>query len=246
MFDSRYELYLADTTESRALHHRVRYQVFCVERGFEQAEAFNDYQELDRWDAHSHHFVVQDRESGAGVAAMRIVLPTAHRQLPVEDLGCITSPPTVIDGRHEVAEVSRICMVRDVTSSGQHLGVQAVSRGEESEVLWGLIRAIYRYTLDQEIPHLYMLVTRPFARLLKHLGMDCIQVGEAIEHRGLRVPYLVDVNASWERVAARSGKLAELFARHYLAYLSHAEMQAPRLPLKAAGDRQFRPQQAAA
>jgi N-acyl amino acid synthase of PEP-CTERM/exosortase system len=233
MFDSRYEVYLADTAECRALHHQVRYQVFCVERGFEEPERFSDYQEFDRWDQHSHHFVVQDKESGAGVAAGRIVLPTAGH-LPVEDLGCITALPAVLAKPQKLAEVSRICMVRDEAKSDSQLPIQAVTRSSESEVMLGLIRAVIRYSWDHDIPHIYMLVTGALARLLKRLGVACTQVGEDIEHRGLRAPYLIDIDASWRGLVARSGEVAEMFARHYLAYFSHAEMQPLRLPSKAA------------
>lgn len=233
MFDSRYEVYLADTAESRALHHQVRYQVFCVERGFEAPDAFVNSQEIDCWDRHSQHFLVQDQESGAGVAAGRIVLPTAGK-LPVEDLGCITTPPAAGARRHQVAEVSRICMVRDGVTSDSRKPIQAVSRSSESEVMLGLIRAVIRYSWDHGMPYFYMLVTRPLARLLQRLGVACTQVGEGIEHRGLRAPYLIDIDASWQGMVARSGEVAEMFARHHLAYLSHAEMQPLRAPAAAA------------
>lgn len=244
MFDSRYEVYLADTPESRAMHHQVRYQVFCVERGFEEPKKFADYQELDCWDRHSHHFVVWDKESRAGVAAGRIVLPTAG-QLPVENLNCITERPAVAQPGQCIAEVSRICMVRNDVTGGPGRQIQAVPRSSESEVMLGLIRAVIRYSWDHDIPYLYMLVTRPLARLLKRLGVACTQVGEGIEHRGLRVPYLIDIDASWQGIMARSGEVAEMFARHYLAYFSHAEMQPLDVPWKAAVDRARRQKAAA-
>ena len=224
MFDSRYEVYLADTEESRKLHHQVRYQVFCVERGFEDPEKFPDYLERDAWDQNSHHFVVKDRETGSGVGAMRIVLPTAG-QLPVEQLNCITEEPEIVTKNTPMAEVSRICMVRDSNFNGLELPLQAVTPSDQLEVLLGLIRAVIRYSWDNDIPYQYMLVQRSFARMLKRLGVAFTQLGEGIEHRGLRVPYLIDMDATWEGMAARSDKVAEMFARHYLAYCSHAEMQ---------------------
>lgn len=239
MFDSQYEVYLADTNESRSMHHRVRYQVFCVERGFEQADAYRNWEEVDRWDRHAQQFVVHDKSSGDAVAAVRIVLPTVAK-LPVEHLGCITEQPPVPVSRDQVAEISRICVVRgdgsptvqDAAVSGVP-GVRPVTPSEESEVLLGLIRAIIRYSWDSEIPYLYMLVTRPFARLLKRLGVACTQMGDGIEHRGVRAPYFIDVNRSWEGLVARSGAVAELFSRHHLAYFSHAELQPVRAPQPA-------------
>ncbi len=76
-----------------------------------------------------------------------------------------------------------------------------------------------------------MLVTRPLARLLKRLGVACKQAGEDIvSHCGLRAPYLIDIDTSWRGLVARSGEVADMFSRHHLAYLSHAEMQPLRAP----------------
>jgi N-acyl amino acid synthase of PEP-CTERM/exosortase system len=233
MFDSRYEVFLADTPESRALHHQIRYQVFCIEEGFEDPERFSAGQESDRWDNNAQHFVVRDKESGAGVAAGRIVLP-ALGQLPVDDLGCISEKPVIPTGRRQVAEVSRICMVRGDVEKSQRLPVQAVSRAGESEVMLGLIRAVIRYSWDHEIPQIYMLVTRPLARLLKRLGVDCRQVGDDIEYRGRRAPYLIDIDASWRGLVERSGEVADMFSRHHLAYFSHAAVLSARVSAKNA------------
>ena len=93
MFDTRYEVYLADTAESRALHHQIRYEVFCIERGFEDPEAFAQGQEHDRWDDSSHHFVVQDKESGAGVAAAR------HERQKLERLCRYIARPAIAEPR---------------------------------------------------------------------------------------------------------------------------------------------------
>lgn len=236
MFDSRYEVYLADTAESRLMHHRVRFQVFCVEHGFESVEANRNLQEVDDWDSRARHFVVQEKQSGAAVAGVRIVLPDAG-DLPVEQLRCITERTPVDVGREQLGEISRIGVVRKLDSSekgaifpnNRATALQAVDRGDESEVLLGLIRAIIRYSWDSDIGYLYMLVTRPFARLLKRLGVVCTQMGNEVDHRGLRAPYFIDVNASWRGLVARSGSVAELFSRHHLAYFSHAQTQSLRV-----------------
>jgi N-acyl amino acid synthase of PEP-CTERM/exosortase system len=233
MFDSRYEVYLADTAQSRAWHHQVRYQVFCVERGFESPERFHDGQEHDRWDPHADHFVVCDRWSGASVAAMRIVRPTEDG-LPVEQLGCISGRLPTAVGRDQVAEVSRICIPRDA-SAGLRPRIRAVQQRSEPEILLGLMRAMHRYSRDHGVQHFYMLVTPAFARLLQRLGLHCTRVGEFVEHRGLRAPYLVDVEASWQAVASRSAKVAAMLGRHYLAYVSHAALQPLRLGHAAKG-----------
>jgi len=47
MFDKRYEVILADTDEARRVHYRLRYQVYCMEEGFEAHDKFPDRMERD-------------------------------------------------------------------------------------------------------------------------------------------------------------------------------------------------------
>ena len=47
MFDERYEVFLADNETARQIHHKVRYQVYCLEEGFEDQNDFDDNQERD-------------------------------------------------------------------------------------------------------------------------------------------------------------------------------------------------------
>ena len=59
MFDKDFELFLADTDEGIALNQRVRYRVFCLEKGCEDATEFPDGRERDPWDDVSIHFAVR-------------------------------------------------------------------------------------------------------------------------------------------------------------------------------------------
>jgi hypothetical protein len=37
MTNNGYEIILADTEESKNIHYNLRYQIFCLEKGFEEA-----------------------------------------------------------------------------------------------------------------------------------------------------------------------------------------------------------------
>src|SRR5271165_5688455 len=62
---------------------RLRFQVYCAERGFESAADFPDGRERDRDDLRSLHFLVLDRATGRAVGTVRLILPRMGDDLPV-------------------------------------------------------------------------------------------------------------------------------------------------------------------
>jgi len=221
MFDPTYEVILADIEAARAIHHKIRYQVYCLERGFENPDAFPIGEERDRWDRHATPFIVRHRASGKWVAAMRIVLPNAA-SFPVETLQCLDSASAERLRRYKLGEASRVCVIRSPNprKTNRHLdwNFGSVNRDSESEVLLGLIRALILYGFDQRIEYYYLLVTGAFARLLRHLGVVLHQVGIPVEHRGWRAPYLMELRESAASMSAKSEVIRRLFARKALAY----------------------------
>ena len=111
MFDRTYEVILADTEISQAIHRKIRYQVYCLENPFENPADFPLGEEYDPWDNDSAQFIVRNRLLGTWVAAMRLVLPHCVR-FPIEKLSCLTSDSPL--PRHQLAEVSRISTIRSL------------------------------------------------------------------------------------------------------------------------------------
>ena len=62
MFDQHYEVLLADTPKSKAIHYGIRYQVYCEEMGFENKADFPQEQEFDHYDDHAAHFIVRTKQ----------------------------------------------------------------------------------------------------------------------------------------------------------------------------------------
>ena len=235
MFDTNFQLYLADTGEAELAHHRVRYQVFCQERGFEDPAAFCGDAEWDDWDLTAAKFAVASKETGAWVGACRLIMPNAS-SFPVETLGC--SLPKCADSipRHQIAEVSRVCVAKSSPESQMAaikapflVDVGAVTARQESEVHIGLIRATIAYGLDHDISYVYMLVTPALQRLLGRLGVVFVGAGSAVEHRGTRTPCLVDLEASRITMSRRSNKVSAMLMRKHLAYQSHMACSQPKL-----------------
>lgn len=239
MFDKDFELFLADTNEGIALNQRVRYRVFCLEKGFEDATEFPDGRERDPWDDVSIHFAVREKATGNWVAATRVILPLAE-QFPVEQQQGFMQEHVEGIPRYTLSEVSRICIVRDggavVTfpSGPRERWMEEVAgvsdRRKERDVLLGLVRAITEYCLDHGIRLGYMFITDAFAKVLQRLGVVFHQVGGKTEYRGIRAPYCIDYALSKHHMCARSADLAELFDAWDLAYRPISELRVPAIP----------------
>ncbi|CDH43769.1 PEP-CTERM/exosortase system-associated acyltransferase [Candidatus Contendibacter odensensis] len=220
-FDDSYQVILADTEASRAVHRKIRYQVYCMERRFENPADFPAGEESDRWDAHAAQFIVRQRDSGAWIAAIRLVLPYAA-SFPLETLYCLTPGHADHIQRRQLGEISRVCIIRSPNPHHGNpyldCGFGHVTPDRESQVMLGLIRTIVVYGLERGIEHCYVLVTDAFARLLRRIGVVLHSVGTATEHRGFRAPYLMGLRETAASLCDRSATIHALFARAIDAY----------------------------
>lgn len=221
MFDSNYEVILADTEAARAIHRKIRYHVYCLERRFENPAAFPSGEEQDAWDIYAAQFIVRERTSGRWVAAMRLVLPETA-QFPVEALQCVMPDPENRLRHRELAEISRICVIHSPApyEINPHLDQSfgAVARNGEPEILLGLLRTIFVYGLEHGIEQSYLLVTDALARLLRRIGVVLHEAGTSTHHRGLRTPYWVGLRETAASMSAKSDVIRRLFTRKALAY----------------------------
>src|SRR5947209_14072684 len=65
---------------------RLRFQVYCRERSFENAAAYPDGRERDDDDARSLHFLVLHRPTNSAVGTVRLILPRVGVDLPALEL----------------------------------------------------------------------------------------------------------------------------------------------------------------
>ena len=93
---SRHNIYfetcLANTPALAETAYRIRYQVYCVERGFESAQEHATGLETDAYDNRSLAGLLIHRPSGDAMGTVRLVLPdfSAPGVFPVE-ANCCTS-----------------------------------------------------------------------------------------------------------------------------------------------------------
>lgn len=219
-FDANFDVFLADTSESKAIHHNIRYQVYCDEMGFEDKDSFPDQLEFDQWDKHSVHFLVRDKHIGHWVGALRLVLHD-HYAFPMEN-HCELDDQIPSDEYFRSVELSRLCVLKEVRRfSAKKFGpyglLEEDSRVTNSSnvtvlhnyknlgltVMWGMLRAATLYCKQNDISNLYLLVAPALAVAIRKQGFTLEQIGEPCFHRGQRMPFRWSIdsimdNSMWE------------------------------------------------
>lgn len=239
MFDKRYEVILADTAEARRIHYRLRYQVYCLEEGFEAHDNYPDQMERDSWDNNSVHFLVRSKLSKEWVAAMRLVLPR-HEGLPLENLCTIDSRVLPFHHGESTAEVSRICIKNTFRRNRQPVtgyddsDARANAAGEvvanrqryrKSEIMLGLFRAASVYSRESDIRSWYLLTTPALARLINQMNVQLLRIGSACLHRGQRFPFFADLKESEQRLKRGCKIVEQMLSRSDLAYRTYSDFQ---------------------
>ncbi len=207
MFDSRYQAVIADTDESKSIHYRLRYQVYCLEKKFEPAEVFNDQQEIDEYDERSVHFIIQNKQSGAWVATARLVIGKPE-DLPISRLTDYSLEGRETDGK-VFAELSRLSILKSFRRGSD----KTQERVSEPEVLLGLIRAVKEYSEQNDIDYWLFLCRRSIMRVVGNMGMHMDIIGDPCEHRGIRYPYLATIATAFDGIAERSPMVHQMFSR---------------------------------
>ncbi len=204
-FDSCFEVFLADTPESKQLHYNLRYQVYCEELGFEDKDKFPHQMEYDKWDNRAVHFLVRHIGSGCWLGGLRLVY-SDHSLLPFEEWSTPYQEITTID-RNVSVELSRLCIIKEARRfASKHFaphGLRDVESGnvrsfynfknQSRSLMWGLIRAACLYSAECNIVDWYFVVAPALASILGKGGLDLTQIGDSCEHRGLRIPYRLTV-----------------------------------------------------
>ncbi|SET77564.1 N-acyl amino acid synthase, PEP-CTERM/exosortase system-associated [Marinobacter segnicrescens] len=208
IFNSVFAVHLANSPETIDEVFAVRYQVYCIDRPFEDPNCFADKREHDDYDHRSAHSLIRHRVTGESVAAVRLVMagdtpddidfPMEGPCLPHMDrtaLRAIMQTP-----RNRVAEISRMAVSREfrrrLNEDKSASGISALACYSDAEkgkrampyISLGLFSAILQMSIQHGITH-WMAVMEPAQlRLLKRFGVEFDHVGPVLEYHGRRRP----------------------------------------------------------
>ena len=209
MFNKYFDVITVDESWVVDEAFRLRYQIYCVEQGFEDASYFKDKREFDDVDCRSVHGIVRHLTSGITAATVRLVLPDPNNPeaaFPIEahcrDSLKVGSPLLKGVPRHSIAEISRFAVSKDFKRRlGEARHVAGVGPDHDKylkqgpsgkraipHLILGLFVAIVRMSAEQNITHWYAVMDLSLLRLLSRFGIDFVPIGDPVDYHGLRQP----------------------------------------------------------
>lgn len=187
---------------------RIRHEVYCEELGYEPVRP--DRRETDEYDHHSLHCVLRTAQAPQRlVGCTRLILTRTDAPdtpLPFERSCAATLDRSIIDParlpRERIAEVSRLAVRgtyrrrrgeqhTDVTVHDEDFG-----NGERPRFPYipiALYLGAVALAARSGIDTLFVLTEPRLATHFARLGVNIRQIGGPIEHRGTRIPSVMDV-----------------------------------------------------
>ncbi|WP_371741544.1 PEP-CTERM/exosortase system-associated acyltransferase [Methylomonas fluvii] len=199
-FDNCFEVFLADTRESKKIHYQLRYRVYCDEMGFDDKERFPAQQEIDEWDKSAVHFLVRHKYTQQWLGGLRMVTPKGHVFPFQESSSSHQRLPR--GGYKNSVEISRLCVTKearrfafrnpaiDLAEENRKISFLHDYRNINRDIMWGLYRAAAVYSVRQGIKHWYMLANPALAYSVKKQGFDIQQIGDASRQSTRMLYYL--------------------------------------------------------
>jgi len=259
MFDQYFEFFVADNAEGKEINYRTRYQVYCLETGYEDPSHYPEKTETDEFDQHSVHVIARARSTGEWIAALRLVI-RPFGSLPLNafaDVNCdFLSDEITRDiktGQGSLcAEVSRLCVISSYRRRAQERTTpyqlsydpdrdpppsntsELSERRKAPWLMLGLLNAARDYSETHNVRYWFFLVADALARIMEGLGFGLTTVGPVCEHRGKRRPYFRDLNTRYENIAERLPMVYQIFTQPsgYRLYseLRHERAELPITP----------------
>lgn len=208
-FRKYFEVVAAFTEEQRNDVYGIRHEVYCEELGFEPVRP--DRRETDDNDRHSLHCLLRSvNEPHTLVGCNRLVLARPEDPaypLPFEHACRNTLDRSIIDPAREprgtIAEVSRLAVRaqyrRRKGETKQALALSDEDYGTKEQPRFpyipiGLYLAVVALAKQEGIETLFMLTEPRLADHFSKLGVRITQIGGPVEHRGVRIPSMMNVD----------------------------------------------------
>ena len=204
-FKKHFEVIPALTPELQDHVFRIRHSVYCEELKFEPTRA--NSRETDEYDAHSLHCLLRNIHTGEFIGCTRLIRQRPDDPLyplPFEKTCEASLDRTIIDPRalprDAIGEVSRLAVLRtyrrrqgeDQHAIGSHKPFGELWRPRFPYIPVGLYLGVIELAVRHNINTIFVLTEPRLAAHFSRLGVKVRQIGEPVEHRGLRIPSMMD------------------------------------------------------
>lgn len=185
------ELFIEQATTLRQVEkaQRLRYRVYCEERGFEPGV---DGLETDEFDGAARHVLVRSRVTGATLGTVRVVLPPPEGGQDGFPMNRVCAPfvlaPLPI---RATGEISRFALTRE------RAGVSAAA-GALMRLC--LMRGIVQVSAEAGLTHWCAIMETSLLRLLRATAIHFVPVGPKVEYHGTRQPAVAAIDTILGRI----------------------------------------------
>jgi N-acyl-L-homoserine lactone synthetase len=210
----------ADTPAALQECFKLRYQVYCAERGFLPGQ---DGIECDEYDDFSHHVALRLRQTQEVVGTVRLVLPKSPPggdDFPIQHV----CDPALLRGlpRDAVGEVSRFALAKQMRSS---------SPSSSSLLRLALIQGAVMLSAEAGHTHWLAVMEPTLLRLLGATGVHFDPLGPLVDYHGLRQPAVAEIAPALARLAVEQPMVWDFVTQDGTWY---PESRPRRLALQAA------------
>jgi N-acyl amino acid synthase of PEP-CTERM/exosortase system len=197
-FNTYFRTSSANTPQLIETSFALRYQVYCLERQFEDPSEHANFQERDEYDHHSVHSLIFYRPRAEAIGTVRIILAdVGFDRLPMQKLlREIGLDPSIYFESANTAEISRFAISKEFRR--RHSPFLLASETHPSErphnlPCLGLIQCLLRQSLEFGISTWAAMMEPQLLRMLASMGIRFTPIGRLVNHHGLRQPSLCHI-----------------------------------------------------
>jgi N-acyl amino acid synthase of PEP-CTERM/exosortase system len=194
IFSDRFHLIEADSSVLQERAFRVRYEVYCKEKGWEDGSHAEEY-ESDAYDESSRHALIFDRHEDRDVGAARIIrsqaTPKSSACLPI--MNHIFHDSLKTDDILALScETSRFCVTKHsrppALTGAAESGVSLKRQSQKKSPSYLLLSFMFQVAIEENRPMIFALIEHRLKNHFDQFGMHFLQVAPAISFKGVRIP----------------------------------------------------------
>ncbi|MFT4929880.1 MAG: N-acyl amino acid synthase of PEP-CTERM/exosortase system, partial [Phenylobacterium sp.] len=186
-FNRLFKIQLANSHTLRQAAYKIRHCVYCTELGWEPQNSAQI--ESDEYDDYALHCLFTDRATGQHAGCVRLIIPPAdnlNQALPFELNYKHSIYPQSVQAdsltRGSFGEISRLAVLPSYKKSQQE-------QHGFSNVGMGLYLGVIALADLCQLAGLFMLIEPRLERCLRRYGLRFKQIGEKINHNGIRAMF---------------------------------------------------------
>jgi N-acyl amino acid synthase of PEP-CTERM/exosortase system len=182
----------------------IRYQVYCLERKFEDEGAHGDCLECDDFDRLAVHSLLFHRPSAKAIGTARLILP-GHGECDLSPIRKLLREVGLRGRDHfpieTTAEVSRFAISNQLRRRGDDSAAEIIAPECRTALpCLGLVQVLLRQSLDHGLTHWAAVMEPKLLRMLALMGIYFTPVGPLVDHHGLRQPSYCNLSEMLERL----------------------------------------------